>query len=258
MAIEWMAEAVTERMATFAWPLTRISALVLAAPVLSQGAVNLRIRIALVLVLTWLVWPLVEWPVTDPLSAQGMVWLFQEAGIGVLMGLSLQFVLAAMVVGGQAMSATLGLAMANMVDPNMGQVPIISQVLVIMGTLIFVGLDGHTMALGLVLESFRTLPVAQTWDVMSAIKALMAWSSIMFVGGLLLALPILVTLLFINVGLGVVTRAAPSLNIFAVGFPVMLLVGLLLFWVTLTTAGARIQWLWMRGITEIQQFAGVL
>lgn len=247
-----------ERLATLAWPLTRISALVLAAPVLSQGAVSLQIRIALVLVLTWLIWPMVKWPSVDPLSAPGLVWLVQEAAIGALMGLILQMVLAAMVVGGQAMSATLGLAMANMVDPNMGQVPIISQLLVIMGTLIFVGIDGHTMVIGLVLESFRTIPVAQAWDVMGAIKALTVWSSIMFVGGLLLALPILVSLLFINVGLGVVTRAAPSLNIFAVGFPIMLMVGLVLLWVTLTTAGARIQWLWMRGMTEVQQMVGVL
>lgn len=247
-----------ERLATLAWPLTRISALVLAAPVLSQGAVSLQIRIALVLVLTWLIWPMVQWPSVDPLSAPGLVWLVQEAAIGALMGLILQMVLAAMVVGGQAMSATLGLAMANMVDPNMGQVPIISQLLVIMGTLVFVGIDGHTMVIGLVLESFRTIPVAQAWDVMGAIKALTVWSSIMFVGGLLLALPILVSLLFINVGLGVVTRAAPSLNIFAVGFPIMLMVGLVLLWVTLTTAGARIQWLWMRGITEVQQMVGVL
>lgn len=174
------------------------------------------------------------------------------------MGMTLQMVMAAFVVAGQAMSASLGLAMANMVDPNMGQVPIIAQLLVIMGTLIFVSLDGHAMAIGLVLESFRTIPVAQAWDVMGAIKALTAWSSIIFVGGLLLALPILVTLLFINVGLGVVTRAAPSLNIFAVGFPIMMLVGFVLLWVTLTTAGARIQWLWLRSIAEIQQLAGVI
>lgn len=258
MAIEILAGAVTERFLTFAWPLTRISALIMTAPVFSQGAVSLRIRITLVLVLTWLVWPMVSWPTVDPVSAKGLMWLMQEVAIGALMGLSLQMVLAAFVVGGQAMSATLGLAMANMVDPNMGQVPIIAQILVIMGTLIFVGLDGHVMAIGLILESFRTIPAAQAWDWASAVKALMAWSGMIFTGGLLLALPILVTLLFINVGLGVVTRAAPSLNIFAVGFPIMLMVGLLLLWVTLTTAGARIQWLWLRGITEIQQLAGVV
>ena len=258
MAIELMAGAVTERLFTLAWPLTRISAMIMTAPVFSQGAVSLNIRISLVLVLTWLVWPLVEWPKLDPVSAPGLVWLIQEAAIGAMMGLSLQMVVAAFIVGGQAMSSTLGLAMANMVDPNMGQVPIISQILVIMGTLIFVGLDGHAMAIGLVLESFRTIPVAQAWDVMSAIKALLVWSSIIFVGGLLLALPVLVTLLFINVGLGVVTRAAPSLNIFAVGFPIMLMVGLVLLWVTLTSAGVRIQWLWMRGISELQQLAGVV
>ena len=89
MAIELLAGAVTERFFTFAWPLTRISALVLTAPVLSHGALNLRIRVTLVLVMTWLVWPLVDWPKLDPVSAPGLVFLLQEVAIGALMGLSL-------------------------------------------------------------------------------------------------------------------------------------------------------------------------
>ena len=257
MAIEMLAGEVTTRFLTLVWPMTRISAMVMSSPILSQGAVTLRLRILLVVVLTWLVWPLHEWPRIDVVSGPGLLFLLQEVFIGVLMGLIMQIVLGALVVGGQAISATLGLAMANMVDPNMGHVPILGQVLVVMGTLIFVGLGGHTMMIGLVLESFRTIPVATTYDVTLAIQSLLAWSSMLFVGGLLLALPVLVTLLFINIGLGVVTRAAPSLNIFAVGFPAMLMVGMLVLWIAMASMGERVQWLWIRGFTELQSVLGV-
>ena len=80
----------------------------------------------------------------------------------------------------------------------------------------------------------------------------------LFIGGVLLALPVLVTLLFINIGLGVVTRAAPSLNIFAVGFPAMLIVGLVVLWIALGSMGERLQWLWVRGLSEVQSVLGVI
>ncbi len=258
MAIELLANEVTARFYTLLWPMTRISALVLSAPILSQGSITLRLRISLIVVLTWLIWPMHDWPVLDPVSATGLLYLLQEVFIGILMGLILQIVVGAFVVGGQAISATLGLSMANMVDPNMGSVPIIGQVLIVMGTLIFVGLGGHTMTIGLVLESFRTIPVATTYDIVLAVRALLEWSSMLFIGGVLLALPVLVTLLFINIGLGVVTRAAPSLNIFAVGFPAMLIVGLVVLWIALGSMGERLQWLWVRGLSEVQSVLGVI
>lgn len=258
MAIELLANEVTARFYTLLWPMTRISALVLSAPILSQGSITLRLRISLIVVLTWLIWPMHDWPVLDPVSATGLLYLLQEVFIGILMGLILQIVVGAFVVGGQAISATLGLSMANMVDPNMGSVPIIGQVLIVMGTLIFVGLGGHTMTIGLVLESFRTIPVATSYDIVLAVRALLEWSSMLFIGGVLLALPVLVTLLFINIGLGVVTRAAPSLNIFAVGFPAMLIVGLVVLWIALGSMGERLQWLWVRGLSEVQSVLGVI
>ena len=258
MAIELLANEVTARFYTLLWPMTRISALVLSAPILSQGSITLRLRISLIVVLTWLIWPMHDWPVLDPVSATGLLYLLQEVFIGILMGLILQIVVGAFVVGGQAISATLGLSMANMVDPNMGSVHIIGQVMIVMGTLIFVGLGGHTMTIGLVLESFRTIPVATTYDIVLAVRALLEWSSMLFIGGVLLALPVLVTLLFINIGLGVVTRAAPSLNIFAVGFPAMLIVGLVVLWIALGSMGERLQWLWVRGLSEVQSVLGVI
>ena len=78
-----------------------------------------------------------------------------------------------------------------------------------------------------------------------------------FLGAVLMALPVMVSLLFINVGLGVVTRAAPSLNIFAVGFPAMIMGGFLILIISMESIGARIEWLWVQGFNVLRDVMGV-
>ena len=154
--------AVTELLDRFyglLWPMLRISALLVAAPIFSLRAVNLRVRIVLAMALTWLVYPLHEWPVIDPLSPSGLLEICNQLMIGMLMGLMLQVVTAAIVVAGQSIANAIGLSMATMIDPNMGNVPVISQFLLVMSTLIFVGLGGHALLLSLVVESFNSLPI---------------------------------------------------------------------------------------------------
>ena len=203
-----------ERFYSLIWPMLRISALLIAAPVFSLRAVNLRIRIVLAMSITWLVYPLHTWPTIDPLSAAGLLEVANQLMIGLLMGLMLQVVTAAIVVAGMSIANAIGLSMATMIDPNMGNVPVISQFLLVLGTLIFVGLGGHGMLLNLVVESFTSLPIGSNLLGDLAWRQLVAWSSMLFLGALLTALPVMVALLFINIGLGVATRAAPSLNIF--------------------------------------------
>mgnify|MGYP005748529371 FL=1 len=128
---------IIQRFYMLLWPMTRISAFLLAAPFFSLQSVTVRIRVLFALALTLLVYPLVDWPLIAPTTAAGLKELFTQVFIGVLMGLSLQVVSAALVVGGQAISASMGLSMANMVDPNMGNVPVIAQFLLICSTLIF-------------------------------------------------------------------------------------------------------------------------
>ena len=128
------------------WPMLRISALLVAAPIFSLRAVNLRIRIVLAMALTWLVYPLHDWPVIDPLSASGLLEISNQLMIGLLMGLMLQVVTAAIVVAGQSIANAVGLSMATMIDPNMGNVPVISQFLLVLATLIFVGLGRERCA----------------------------------------------------------------------------------------------------------------
>ena len=237
--------------------MVRISAFLIAAPFFSLRSVSLRIRILLALALTWMIYPLTDWPTVDPISAEGLREVFVQAFIGVLMGLILQVISAALVVGGQAISASMGLSMANMVDPNMGNVPVIAQFLLICSTLIFLGLGGHVIVISMVLESFKIVPIGAVIELSILFDLMVKWSAMVFLGGVLLALPILVALLFINIGLGVITRAAPALNIFAVGFPAMILAGILLLSMSMSSIGFRIQWLWRQGFETLGQALGV-
>jgi flagellar biosynthetic protein FliR len=150
----------------------------------------------------------------------------------------------------------MGLSMANMVDPNMGNVPVISQFLIICSTLIFLALGGHVFVLSLVMESFRLLPIGELINIELLIGLFIEWSAMIFLGAVLLGLPVMVSLLFINIGLGVITRAAPALNIFAVGFPAMILAGLVLLSMSMTSIGYRIQWLWQQSFDTLSQTLG--
>jgi flagellar biosynthetic protein FliR len=151
----------------------------------------------------------------------------------------------------------MGLSMANMIDPNMGNVPVLSQLLIVLGSLVFVGAGGHAIMLGLILESFQSLPIGTSLVSQDSYGIVIRWSSMIFLGALLMALPIMVTLLFINVGLGVVIRAAPSLNIFAVGFPAMIFVGFLVMFMFMDSIVSRMAWLWVQGFEVVRDLLGV-
>lgn len=248
---------VVQRFYTLLWPMIRVSAFLLASPFFSLRAVSVRMRVLLAALLTLMVYPLVDWPIIDPYSAAGLREIFNQVLIGTVMGMILQIVNGALVVSGQAVSGAMGLGMANMVDPNMGNVPVISQFFIICSTLIFMGMGGHVLVISLILESFRSLPIGQMLAPDMLMAVLLQWSTMMFLGALLLALPIMVSLLFVNIGVGVITRAAPALNIFAVGFPAMILVGMVLLATSMTSIGFRIQWLWQESFNVVGQALGV-
>jgi flagellar biosynthetic protein FliR len=255
--MEFLVTEVVERFYAFMAPMIRISAFLLAAPFFSIRAVSVRIRVLLAFVLTWMIYPLSDWPVLDPTSAEGLKVIFAQVFIGVLMGLLLQIVNAALIIGGQAVSASMGLSMANMVDPSMGNVPVIAQFFVICSTLIFLGLGGHVLVISLLLESFMLVPIGSVIELQQLLELTIEWSAMMFLGAILIGLPLMASLLFINIGLGIITRAAPALNIFAVGFPAMILAGIVLLSLSMTSIGYRIQWLWQESFEIIGQALGI-
>ncbi|MDA7852760.1 flagellar biosynthetic protein FliR [Porticoccaceae bacterium] len=255
--MDLLVNEIVERFYALLWPMIRVSAFLLAAPFFSLRAVTVRIRVLLAALLTLMVYPLTEWPIIEPFSAPGLREMFNQVLIGTVMGTLLQIVNGALVVGGQAVSGSMGLGMANMVDPNMGNVPVISQFFLILSTMMFMGLGGHVLVITLLLESFKALPIGEMVSADMLMRVLLQWSSMMFLGAVLLALPIMVCLLFVNIGIGVITRAAPALNIFAVGFPAMILAGMVLLATSMTSIGFRIQWLWTQSFDVVGQALGV-
>jgi flagellar biosynthetic protein FliR len=151
----------------------------------------------------------------------------------------------------------MGLSMAMMIDPNLGNVPTVAQFLIVLATLVFVGLGGHGLLLAMLVESFSSLPVGTFVMVDQSWRQVLAWSSTMFLGAVLIALPVMVTLLFINIGIGVITRAAPSLNIFAVGLPATIVMGFLVLIMSMANIGARLQWLWTQSLVQTRTLVGL-
>jgi flagellar biosynthesis protein FliR len=238
------------------WPMLRLSAFLAFTSIFSIRAVNMRIRISLAFAMAFIVSQQIEIPKINPVTADGLMEISRQILIGLTMGLVFQVASAAMVVAGQAMSGSMGLSMANMVDPNMGSVPVLSQFFNIMGTLVFLGMGGHLIVFGLVMESFILIPIGQEFFSQDMLGKMINWSAMMFLGALLIALPVMMTLLFINVGLGFVARAAPSLNIFTVGFPALILMGFIVMIFSMGNNVARIDWVWTNAFTMLRSYLG--
>lgn len=216
------------------WPLIRISAMFVAVPLFSLRGVPPRVRLILAAAMTLVVMPLLPaFPPVDMFSYEGMRVAVQQVLIGLVIGFIVQLVFAAIAFAGQSIALSMGLGFASMVDPQSGQqVPVISQIYTMTGTLIFLSLDGHLLLIKMLLDSFMSLPIGPDGLAKADLWSVIAWSSRMFAGGLLLAMPLMISLLLVNIGFGVATRAAPQLNIFSVGFPATLMLGLILVWLT--------------------------
>ncbi|EGW21343.1 flagellar biosynthetic protein FliR [Methylobacter tundripaludum] len=221
--------------ALFIWPLMRISAMFVAVPLFSIKAVPARVRLILSVVITLVVMPLLPpLPSVEMFSYAGFMTAIAQVMIGLTTGFILQLVFAAAVFAGQSVALSMGLGFSMMVDPQSGQqVPVIAQLYTVTTTLIFISLDGHLLLIQMLLDSFKTLPIGIDGIDKAGIWSIIAWSSRMFAGGLLLTMPIIASLLLVNIIFGVAARAAPQLQIFSVGIPVTLMLGLLLIWKTL-------------------------
>lgn len=231
-------DALPAWVAALMWPMFRVAALFSIMPVLGEGRIPVRVRVGLALLVTALIAPLLgPMPSADPLSPDGLVITLQQIIIGMAMGLVLQLVFNAVMVAGESIAITMGLGFAIMNDPQNGvSVPSISQFYLLVGTLLFLALNGHHAVLELLVSSFRVLPVGQTLGA-DALWQLLELGSVVFHGALSIALPALAAMLSINMILGVMTRSAPALNIFSVGFPMTMTVGFVSILLTLPGFG---------------------
>ena len=170
-----------------------------------------------------------EMPAVEPLSLTGLLISAQQVLIGLAMGFILQLVFSVLAMVGESIAMSMGLGFASMIDPQNGiQIPVLSSYYVTLATLVFLALDGHLVLIGLLVDSFHTLPIGLESLAREGLWQLVGWASRMFAGAVLIALPALASLLLVNLAFGIITRAAPQLNIFAVGFPMTILLGFVL------------------------------
>jgi flagellar biosynthetic protein FliR len=153
----------------------------------------------------------------------------QQVIIGIAIGFSLQVLFDAVTLGGQLLANSMGLSFAFNTDPLHGvQTPVLGQLYSMLVMLTFLSLDGHLKLIELLVDGFRTLPIGTSGLGQEGIWSIVAWGSQLFSGALSVALPGVTALLIVNIAFGVMSRAAPQLNLFAVGFPISLVFGLLI------------------------------
>jgi flagellar biosynthetic protein FliR len=212
----------------FLWPFIRIGACFMVAPVFGADAVPARVRIVLAGAITFVVAPLVPPPVgLAPFSLAGAIATLQQVLIGAAMGFALQLTFDAMSLGGELLANSMGLSFAYNVDPMRGaSTPALGQFYTVLVVLTFLAQDGHMALITTLAQSLKSLPVGTTGLSPDGLWSVVAWGGQLFAGSLAVALPGVTALLIVNLGFGVVSRAAPTLNLFAVGFPVSLVCGL--------------------------------
>lgn len=210
-------------------PFFRILGIFTSAPILSHRSVPLRVRIAVSMLLAIVVAPLLPAAAAADLSAPtGWLAVAGEALIGFAIGFVARAILAAVEVAGEAIGLQMGLSFAGFFDPDSGQLNAVSRLLNTLSLSAFVAINGPVLMVVATVRSFAIIPPAtELGDWLGRMQPASLGAGL-FELGVTIALPFMALLLFVNLGLGVVARIAPQLNIFAIGFPVTIGAGLVL------------------------------
>lgn len=220
------------------WPLCRIAGLVTTAPVLGESTIPVRIKIGLSVVVTLIVSPLLgPMPAIAPASWAGLLIAAQQVLIGLALGLCMRLVFTAAMMAGEFVGLEMGLAFASFFDPATGaNTAVLSRFINLVAMLIFLAVNGHLLMLDGLVRTFDFLPIGASLNP-SGWGVLIEWSDQLWVSGMLLALPLIIVLLSINLSLGILNRTAQQLSVFAVGFPISLITGLVMLAVVLPQSG---------------------
>ncbi len=214
-------------LALFVFPFVRILAMIASAPILGNKQTPVRIKIGFSILLTIIIAPtLTVQPNIDPASAIGFLIIIQQLLAGLAIGFTMRLIFTAIEMAGDIIGIQMGLGFAIFYDPqNSSYTPVIAQFLGILAALVFLSMNGHLIMLEALSDSFHAFPVNSTVPAAIALHTLASWGGSIFSNALQLSMPVIGALLISNLALGILTRSAPQLNIFAVGFPITLAIG---------------------------------
>jgi flagellar biosynthetic protein FliR len=236
--------------AALLYPFLRILALMSSAPLFSHQSVPMIVRVALAFTITFVVAAtLPPAPFVSPFSAAGGILVVQQVVVGIAIGLAMQLVFAAVTLAGDMVGLQMGLSFASFVDPqNAEQAPIVGSFLSLVLMLLFLAINGHLALIAAMVDSFTVMPIGPSgWTSLDTMRLVQAGSDL-FATGVALSLPVIGALLLVNLTLGMLTRTAPQLNLFAVGFPVTLAVGLVMLLLAMPFAMPALQQALERGL----------
>lgn len=244
--------------ATLIYPLVRVLAFFASAPIFNNLAIPLRIRLVMGVAIAVGVMPLVPpLPPVDPSSGIGLWMLGREIVIGAGIGFAMRVVFSAINMAGEQIGFQMGIGFAVFYDPqSTAQTPVIAQFLSLLQILVFLAINGHLMMVATLAQSFQALPISPTPLPAGAWLNLAEWGSKVFSAGLLMAMPVTVALIVTNLALGVLTRAAPQLNLFAIGFPITIIGGVAMLLASLSYLAVPLQKLFEEGLQMMLGFAG--
>nr|WP_086941101.1 flagellar biosynthetic protein FliR [Thaumasiovibrio occultus] len=252
--MEYPAEIVLQYIANLIWPFTRISSMMMAMTFFGAQFVSPRIRLYLAMGVTLAMSGTIpEMPQSIALfSLQGFVVTGQQVLIGIAMGAITQFITQIFVLLGQIIGMQSSLGFASMVDPSNGQnTPVLGQLFMFLALMLFLATNGHLEMLQIVALSFHTLPVGEGMLDAADYHQISQWFGHMFRAGLSMAVAGIIALLTVNLAFGVMTRAAPQLNIFALGFSFALLLGLMISWYIVLGLVPKYEGVWQLGVDQI-------
>lgn len=211
------------------WPFLRVLAVFASAPIFSSRSVPTRTKVGLAFVIALCLQPaLPDQPIVSLNGPQALGAVLQQIIIGVSIGLAVRIVFGAVEMAGEIVGLQMGLNFAGFFDPTTNsQASTVGRFFGNIAMLLFVILNGHLLLIQAVVASFQTFPVGE--GAMDAVRTLRLHElgAIIFQYGLWIALPMIGMLLFVNVVMGIISRIAPQMNVFAIGFPLTLSVGLI-------------------------------
>jgi len=210
------------------WPFLRVLALFSSMPVLSQRTVPARVRVALSFLIVVCAQPaLPPMPVVALDSAVALLVLVQQILIGVTLGFAVRIVFAGIELAGELIGLQMGLGFASFFDPATGgQSNSVSRFYGTTISFLFIVINGHLLLIAALVQSFHAFPVSdEPFAFLRAVQP-QVWGAEIFTLGLWIALPLMAMLLFVNLVQGVIARVSPQMNIFAIGFPITISVGL--------------------------------
>lgn len=244
----------------FLWPFVRILAMLRLAPVLGESSIPVRVKVGLGAVIAIAIAPTLG-PMPDvPTASYAGIWIvIQQVFIGLALGLAMRIVFAAVQTAGEFIGLQMGLSFASFFDPATGaNTAVLSRLMNVVATLLFLALNGHLLMLAGLVRTFEVLPIGIGTLDPNGWGVLLTWSSEIMLSGMLLALPLIIVLLTINLSLGILNRTAQQLSVFAVGFPISLMTGLVLLATVLPQTTPFLSRLFQKGYATMAQIAQAL